>query len=134
MGKKALSAQPDTITLSRIPGAKWRDPAAAERLAAPLREKGFVELGKVDLLRIDRSQVERIDFGFDLANAFELGGLIFGQIIHERGDAGDWLEFFKFALEGGGVFDDGVAAGLSVATLACTPRASSTVCWATSPR
>ncbi len=48
MGRKALSAQPDTITLSRIPGARWRNPAAAERLIAPLREKGFVDLGIYD--------------------------------------------------------------------------------------
>jgi hypothetical protein len=48
MGRKALSAQPDTIALSCIPGAKWRDPAAAERLVAPLREKGFVDLGIYD--------------------------------------------------------------------------------------
>jgi hypothetical protein len=44
-GRKALSSQPDKITLSRLPEAKWRNPASAERLAAPLLEKGFVDLG-----------------------------------------------------------------------------------------
>ena len=44
-GRKALSAQPDTITVRRVPGARWRNPAAAERLLAPLRGKGFIDLG-----------------------------------------------------------------------------------------
>jgi hypothetical protein len=44
-GRKALAAQPDTITLTRLPQATWHNPAAAERLAAPLRGKGFVDLG-----------------------------------------------------------------------------------------
>ena len=44
-GRKALSSQPDTITLSRLPGLEWRNPVSAERLAAPLREKGFFDLG-----------------------------------------------------------------------------------------
>lgn len=49
VGKRALSRQPDAITLVRAPEARWRVPASAERLAAPLREKGFVDLGLYEI-------------------------------------------------------------------------------------
>ncbi len=44
-GRQALSQQPETITFSRVPADQWRDPAMAEWLSVPLREKGFVDLG-----------------------------------------------------------------------------------------
>ena len=31
--------------MSRVPEARWRHPAAVERLLVPLGEKGFIDLG-----------------------------------------------------------------------------------------
>ncbi|MFA5138280.1 MAG: DUF3592 domain-containing protein [Elusimicrobiota bacterium] len=44
------SSLPDEITFSRVSGPEWRDPATAEWLAGPLREKGFVDLGVYAIL------------------------------------------------------------------------------------
>jgi hypothetical protein len=40
-----MAALPENITLVRVPGDAWQDPATAEFLAAPLRQKGFADLG-----------------------------------------------------------------------------------------
>lgn len=42
---RAVRAMPDTISLFRAAGSQWRNPEVAEWLAAPLRAKGFADLG-----------------------------------------------------------------------------------------
>jgi len=52
-GERALAKQPDVIHFVRLAGDSFRDAAGAERLAAPLRAKGFVPLGVYVLPPID---------------------------------------------------------------------------------
>ena len=50
-GSEALRKQAETMRLVRAPDG-WRDPATAEWLAAPLRAKGFVDLGVYEVTPI----------------------------------------------------------------------------------
>jgi len=45
IGKDALAKQAESIHLSRLTSAPWQDPAAVERLAAPLLGRGFSATG-----------------------------------------------------------------------------------------
>jgi hypothetical protein len=45
VGRKALEKQPDTIHLEPLSDPQWKDAAAMERMAQPLRGKGFVNCG-----------------------------------------------------------------------------------------
>jgi len=52
-GERALAKQPDVVHFVRLAGDAFQNPAGAERLAAPLRAKGFVPLGVFVLPPID---------------------------------------------------------------------------------
>jgi hypothetical protein len=45
VGKKALEQQPDTIHLAALSNPEWKDSAAMEHMAQPLRNKGFSDCG-----------------------------------------------------------------------------------------
>jgi hypothetical protein len=45
IGRKALEKQPDTIHLEPLGDPQWKDAAAMEAMAQPLRSKGFTDCG-----------------------------------------------------------------------------------------
>ena len=45
VGKRALEKVPDTIHLESLGDPQWKDPAAMEAMAEPLRKKGFHDCG-----------------------------------------------------------------------------------------
>lgn len=45
VGRKALEKQPDTIRLDPLAEPQWKNAAAMEGMAEPLRRKGFVDCG-----------------------------------------------------------------------------------------
>lgn len=57
IGRKALEKQPDTIHLERVTNPEWKDAAAMEALARPLRTKGFGDCGVYSVDKMPRVKV-----------------------------------------------------------------------------
>src|SRR5204863_1268644 len=100
-----------------LPGSFAFDEIGSPAEVALQGVKCLVELRNVDGAGIERRQLKFFKARFDFANALEFGGLVFGEVIDHRRNAGDGGEFFKAALELFGVFegishDDAVENGL----------------------
>jgi hypothetical protein len=83
VGTTAVSAQPDTIALTKLPAARWRNPADIEKLVRPLLNAGFTDAGVYSIAQMPGVLVQFL---------IKSGDNVVAQV-HEHPRAGSWVEF-----------------------------------------
>jgi len=90
IGRAALAAQPDTITLTSADADRWRDLETIERTARPLEGEGFVAAGDFRVVELQGVHVRLL--------AHEGRGWY--AAIYEHPQAGIWFDLVRFWSDG----------------------------------
>ena len=93
IGRDALAAQPDAITLAVASADEWRDLETIERTALPLEAEGFVAAGDFAVVELPGVRVRLL--------AHEGRGWY--AAIYEHQQAGIWFDLFHSWVDGTGV-------------------------------
>ncbi len=91
LGRMALAAQPDTITLQPQAFPRWADEVSRQRLADQLREAGFTLAGWFTVTEMPGVQVAL--FAHEGESAYAAA--------YEHAQAGQWSECISFYEDGG---------------------------------
>ena len=83
LGKAVLAKVPDQIHLEPVASPRWKDQAAMERLASPLLQLGFTDLGTFGVNVMPRTLIRLLFHAQRHVSAH----------IYEHPGAGTWIEF-----------------------------------------
>lgn len=82
VGDKAIAKQPDEIHLVAAPSYQWSNPEASDKLAQPLKTRGFIEAGIYTI-----TEMPGVGVRFLLNQATNSYACVY-----EHGKAGNWVE------------------------------------------
>lgn len=92
IGEEAVNKQPDSIHVSRVSGHRWQNPAAAEKLTAPLLARGFSEVGDFTIAEMPDVKIRFLMNTADSAYA----------CVYEHPKVGNWLDLVSRYHDGTG--------------------------------